>query len=118
MQKNKAILDPDIASLDAESVQQLNQLDKHHINIRRIVVSIASFVILAGGVFEIYVMRLLKTWEGLGEYAVFLAIAPILSITIIVTFLLIGAFKKSNDSRIRTPNLIQTAESVVGVSEE
>lgn len=46
--------DPDIESLDAEGIQQLNPLDRHRIRIRWAAIGVAIIVILAIGAVEFF----------------------------------------------------------------
>ena len=109
--------DPDIASLDSEGVQQLNPLDRHHIKLRWVAIAIAIVIIFVTGYSEFYIPSRLDHWKEIGDFVVLLGIAPILSITIIVTFILIGAFKKPGDSEIRLPGAVQAAQSLTGSPE-
>ena len=106
--------DPDVASLDSEGVQQLKRLDKHHIKLRWCAIVIAVLIILATGYLEFVILDRLDDWKELGNLIVLLGIAPILSITIIVTFILIGAFKQPGDTEISLPGLLQAVQSLSG----
>ena len=105
-------LDPDIAPLDKEGTQQLNRLEKHHINLRRSAVVTAIVVMIAASILEGYILCSLDTWKELGDFIVLLAIAPILSITIIMTFILIGSFKKPDDSDVSLSSAMQIVQSL------
>ena len=109
--------DPDVSSLDSEGVQQLRQLDKHHIRLRWCAIAIAIVIIIFGGYLEFEILDRLDEWKEIGDLVVLLGIAPILSITIIVTFILIGAFKQPGDAEIGPSNLIQAAQSLTGSDE-
>lgn len=110
--------DPDIESLDAEGIQQLNPLDRHRIRIRWAAIGVAIIVILAIGAVEFYILKCLTKLQELGDLGVLLAISPILSITVIVTFILIGSFKRSADSEINLPvGATKVAQVLTGSSE-
>lgn len=110
--------DPDIESLDTEGIQQLNPLDKHHIRLRWAAIHVAILVILATGILEVYILLHLTSWQKLGDFVVLLAIAPIISVTVVVTFILIGSFKKSADSEINLPATTRrVAQSLAGLQD-
>ncbi len=91
----KSMHDPDILNFDAEGFLQTSRLEKHHINLRRVGVTIAVIASFIAVSLEVYVLSKLESWKELGHIVVFLAIAPITSFTIIVVFILIGSFRKS-----------------------
>ena len=101
--------DPDIAALDEDAIQELNPLDEHHIKLRWVAVGVAIFVIIAAGILEVYILHHFELWQGLGDFVVFLAITPIMSITIIVIFILIGSFRKPSDAEMNLPDPVRLA---------
>lgn len=111
-------IDPDIESLDVESVQQLSRLDKHHINIRISALVVAIVVIFAIAALEIWILLRFESWQNLGDFVVFVAITPILSITVIVVFILIGSFKRSDDADIYPSSMMrQVLQHLTGGSD-
>ena len=65
-----------------------------------------------------YILECLTKLQELGNLGVLLAISLILSITIIVTFILIGSFRKSADSEINLPRgATKIAQLLTGPSE-
>ncbi len=98
--------DPDIGAeaLDKDAIGELNQLDKHHMKLRWVAVIVAILAVIAAGVLETFILYNPPLWQSLEDVIVFLAIAPIVSITIIVTFALIGSFKKSGDAEMNLPS--------------
>jgi len=115
---NNQISDPDVHvdnldSLDSESDKQLNRLDKHHINIRRLAIFTAIVVIVAIGVFEVYILHHVDELKLNSDFAVVLGVAPIASITVIVTFILIGAFKQSADAKAGLSDGLQAGRSLI-----
>ncbi len=109
--------DPDVSFLDNEGVKQLRRLDKHYIRVRWFAISVAILIIVAAGLLEWKILDRLDEWKGMGDFVVLLGIAPILSITIIVVFILIGAFKKPGDAEIGLPSVLQAAQTLSGGDE-
>ena len=110
--------DPDIEALDEDAIQELNPLDKHHIKLRWVAVGVTSVVIIAAGILEVCILRYFDLWQGMGNFVVFLAIAPIISITIIVIFILIGSFRKPSDAEMNLPDAMRLAgQSLRGAPE-
>ena len=90
--------DPDIKDekkLDAAAKENLGPLDKHHIALQRTAFWMAVAIIVALSILEVFILCNFSHWQELGGYVVFLATAPIASTTVIVAFLLIGAFRSS-----------------------
>ncbi len=92
--------DPDIATLDVDAIRELNPLDKHHMRLRWAAIFVAILTIIAAGILEVCILRHSGLWQSMAEAFVFLAIAPIACITIIVTFIQIGSFRKSGDAEM------------------
>ena len=110
--------DPDIAALDEDAIQELNPLDRHHMKLRWVAVGVASVVIVAAGILEVCILSYLDLWQGTGDFVVFLAITPIMSITIIVTFILIGSVRKPSDVEMNLPDAVRLAgQSLRGAPE-
>lgn len=109
--------DPDLSSLDSEGVQQLKRLDKHHIRLRWCAIGIAIVIIIITGYLEFLILDRLEDWKDIGNSVVLLGIAPILSITIIVTFILIGAFKQHEETEISLSSFLQATRSLTGSQE-
>ncbi len=107
---NPPAADPDIAELDEEASEQLRPIEKHHMSLRWVAVAIAIAAMLAAGGVEIHVLCNLSNMQDLGDVVVFLAIAPIVSITVIVMFLLLGAFKPPQSPGVGS---IEAARGVV-----
>ena len=58
------------------TLQELNPLDEHHIKLRW-VAGIVAILSLLRQVLEVYILHHFELWQGLGDFVVFLAIAPI-----------------------------------------
>ena len=110
--------DPDIGALDEDAVQELGPLEKHHMALRWIAVIVAILVILAASVLEIWVLRHLPRWESMGDLTVLLAITPMVSVTIIVAFILIGVFRRSGDKEMDLSSLARIASQSLRGSPE
>ncbi len=106
--------DPDVEHLDSEGIKQLNRIDKHHIRLRRFAVFIAIVIILATCWLELEILDRLDGWKEIGNFVALLGIAPIVSITAIVIFILIGAFKQPGDAEVSLSSLLQAMQSVSG----
>ena len=96
-----------LAQLGEDAGLNLDPRDKHHMRLRKIAVSVAVVTIVAMGILEYCIVSNISHWEKMGDWLVFWAIAPIISITVIVTFLLIGAFRSSSGPQIENPSNAQ-----------
>ena len=85
--------------------------------LRWIAIGVAVAMIVAAGLLEIKILERLEEWKEIGNFIVLLGIAPILSITSIVTFILIGAFKNPGDAEVNLSSILQAAQSVTGTQE-
>lgn len=77
-------------------------------------IGIAIAIILASGLLEVYILYRLDDWKEIGDFIVLLGIAPILSITIIVSFVLIGSFKQTGNAETSPLNILQADRSLLG----
>ncbi|MCY3769932.1 MAG: hypothetical protein OXG56_11310 [Gammaproteobacteria bacterium] len=110
---DKPVHDPDIDSLDNEGAERIGEIEKHHINLRRVSIGAAVIVLVLAAILEYYIFCNLTQWNNsLGHYIVFLAIAPMVSITTIVVFVLLASFKKSNE--VKVPPAAHAASVALG----
>lgn len=109
--------DPDIQDLDSEGVKKLDPIIKHHMRMRWVAISVAIAIIVAACILEYILISMLNSLLEKGDLLFLIAIAPIASITVIVSFILIGAFKKPDDSKIPLPGMVaQAAQSLTDSS--
>ena len=92
--------DPDLTGLDESATDQLNEVDRKHFQQRSWAIVIAFGVIVGMALFEVMLVFFYKDVSTMGNSWVFLAIAPIASITIVASSVLIGAFSGNKDRKM------------------
>jgi len=60
-------------------------------------------IVIAG--LEIYILRNMEKWGLFGDSWIFLAIAPIASVTFIVISVMIGVFKQPGDPEVKVSDV-------------
>lgn len=91
--------DPDAGILDQSAPRErLGQLERHNLWHRWIALALAVIIIIGLAQLEHHILHLMREeWFWKNDLAGLLAVSPIIAITAIVVFLLLGAFRGHSD---------------------
>ena len=104
--------DPDLGKLDTSTPAHIVRLENQKFWVRWAVLAIAIIVMVAYGILEFWLLQRFFGYKSVAEGPfTFLLLSPILGITVIVTALLIGAFRgfKSDDANYMSVDNIKAA---------
>jgi len=83
----------------------IEKRESQYIHLRKWAFWMAVSVIIVFGLLEIYIFCNVSKFTSFGDSFVFLAIAPIASITFIVVSVMIGVFKQHGDPEAKVSNV-------------